>query len=94
MERIKEHPRDPEQVKKLVNRLHRIQGQLHGIETMVVENRYCGDILNQVAAVEKALQSLGYIILEDHMETCVRHKVKQEDEDVMKEVMDLVQKLK
>ena len=38
---------------------------------MLDENRYCGDVLIQVAAVENALQSFGYILLKEHMDTCV-----------------------
>lgn len=69
-------------------------GQLQGIEKMIDDNRYCGDILIQVSALESALQSLGYLILEDHLETCVRQKVHDGDEEVMKEVVHLVKKLK
>ena len=50
----KHHPRNEEELKTLKNRLHRMTGQLSGIENMLDENRYCGDILIQVAAVEKA----------------------------------------
>ena len=48
----------------------------------------------QVSALESALQSLGYLILHDHLETCVREKVQEEDPEVMEEVMMLVKKLK
>ena len=57
-------PRDEEEIKQLKNRIHRIVGQMNGIEKMIEENRYCGDVLIQVAAIEKALQSFGYILLQ------------------------------
>ena len=57
--------------KKIANRLHRIEGQVRGIERMVEEDRYCIDILTQVAAVRTALESLGLRILEDHVNHCV-----------------------
>ena len=57
----KHQPRDEKEVKQLVNRLHRMVGQLNGIENMLKENRYCGDILVQIAAVESALQAFGYM---------------------------------
>ena len=69
--RYKHTPRSEEAKKKLTNRLNRMIGQLGGIKKMIEEDRYCGDILMQVAAVESALQALGYVMLQDHMETCV-----------------------
>ena len=64
------------------------------MKKMLDENRYCGDILIQIAAVERALQSFGYIILKDHMETCVVEGVKNGDLAVVDEVVELMKKLK
>lgn len=50
--------------------------------------------LIQVAAIEKALQSFGYILLQRHLETCVTEDIKAGDETIMEEVMELVKKLK
>ena len=55
----------------LVRRLHRIEGQVRGIERMVEDDRYCIDILTQVAAVNTALESLAFKILDDHVNHCV-----------------------
>lgn len=55
--RYKDTPRSEAEQRQLQNRLNRMIGQLGGIKKMVEENRYCGDILNQVAAVESALQN-------------------------------------
>jgi DNA-binding FrmR family transcriptional regulator len=55
----------------LVKRLHRIEGQVRGIEKMVEEDRYCIDILTQIAAVNTALESLAYKLLDDHVRHCV-----------------------
>jgi len=55
----------------LVKRLHRIEGQVRGIERMVEEERYCIDILTQISAVTTALESLGLKILGDHVNSCV-----------------------
>ena len=90
----KNQPRDEKEVKQLVNRLHRMVGQLNGIERMLEDNRYCGDILVQIAAVENALQSLGYIILQEHLSTCVVEDVQNGNTEIMSEVMELVKKLK
>ena len=90
----KHQPRDEKEVKQLANRLHRMVGQLNGIERMLEDNRYCGDILVQVAAVERALQSFGYIILQEHLSTCVVEDIQNGNTEIMSEVMDLVKKLK
>jgi CsoR family transcriptional regulator, copper-sensing transcriptional repressor len=55
----------------LKNRLHRIEGQVRGIERMVDEDRYCIDILTQIGAVRTALESVGLGVLEDHVNHCV-----------------------
>ena len=91
--RQKGTPRQPESLKLLKNRLSRMQGQLNGIGKMLDENRYCGDILIQIAAVESALQAFGHLILKEHMETCVREKIMQGDEDVIAETLELIKKL-
>jgi DNA-binding FrmR family transcriptional regulator len=56
---------------KVLARLRRIEGQVVGIQRMVEEDRYCVDILNQVAAVEAALDRVGHLLLAGHVETCV-----------------------
>lgn len=86
-------PRQPEDLKLLKNRLSRMQGQLSGIGKMLDENRYCGDILIQVAAVESALQAFGQLVLKEHMETCVREKILQGDKEVIEETLELIKKL-
>jgi CsoR family transcriptional regulator, copper-sensing transcriptional repressor len=55
----------------LINRLHRIEGQVRGIERMVSGDRYCIDILTQVSAVTTALESLAFVILDEHVKHCV-----------------------
>jgi len=56
----------------LVKRLHRVEGQVRGIERMLEEDRYCIDILTQIGAVSTALESLAFEILDDHVNHCVR----------------------
>ena len=55
----------------LVRRLHRIEGQVRGIERMLEENRYCIDMITQIAAVTTALESLAFRILDEHVNHCV-----------------------
>lgn len=92
--RHKNTPRDAREQKKLHSRLNRIIGQLNGIQNMIDDNRYCGDILIQIGAVESALQSLGYQILEEHLETCVVEEVRQGNTAIMEEAVELMKKLK
>lgn len=93
-ENQKHTPRSEKQKKQLQNRLSRMVGQLNGISKMLEENRYCGDILIQVSAVESALQNFGYLILQDHLETCVVEEVQRGNEKIMEETIELVKKLK
>ncbi len=55
----------------LIKRLHRVEGQVRGVERMVEDDRYCIDILTQIAAVNTALESLAFEILDDHVNHCV-----------------------
>ena len=63
-----EHGYDKE---ALVKRLHRIEGQVRGIERMVEDDRYCIDVLTQIGAVSTALESLAFKLLDDHVSHCV-----------------------
>ena len=92
--RTKQTPREEGQRRQLQNRLNRMIGQLGGISRMLEENRYCGDILTQVAAVESALQSFGYIVLQEHMETCVAQEVRKGNDQILEEAVELMKKLK
>jgi len=66
----------------LVKRLHRIEGQVRGIERMVDEDRYCIDILTQIAAVSTALESVSVKLLEDHVRHCVADALTAGDAEV------------
>ncbi len=64
----------------LVKRLHRIEGQVRGVERMVDEDRYCIEILTQIAAATTALESLAFQILDDHVKHCVARALASGDE--------------
>ena len=91
---LKHTPRSPELKASVARRINRAVGQLNGIRAMVEEDRYCGDVLTQIAAVESALQSMGYLILKEHMETCVTEGVRAGDTQIMGEAFELMKKLK
>ena len=80
----------------MIKRLHRIEGQVRGIERMVEEERYCIDILTQIGAVSTALESLAQKLLEDHANHCVAGALtagNREDAEVKtRELLDAVQR--
>ena len=80
--------------KKVEPLLRTARGQLDGVLKMIEDDRYCGDILMQVAAVESALQALGYVMLQDHMETCVVEEIQNGNTAIVDEAIELVKKLK
>lgn len=92
--RHKNTPRNEREQKKINSRINRIIGQLNGIQNMIDDNRYCGDILIQIGAVESALQGLGYQILQEHMESCVVEEVRRGNTAIMAEAVELMKKLK
>ena len=65
----------------LAKRLHRIEGQVRGIERMVDDDRYCIDILTQIAAVNTALESVAFKLLDDHVTHCVADALASGDRD-------------
>jgi DNA-binding FrmR family transcriptional regulator len=77
----------------LLKRLNRIQGQARGIAKMVEEDRYCVDILTQIAAIQSALDALAMQLLASHTNGCVRSAIKSGDGDAaVGELMNLVKR--
>ena len=64
----------------LITRLRRIEGQVRGVERMVAEDRYCIDVLTQISAVNTALESLAFKILDEHVRDCVAGALTSGDE--------------
>lgn len=73
-------------------RVNRAIGQLGGIKAMVEEDRYCGDVLIQLAAVEKAVAAISRMVMQDHLETCVVEQVQAGNTEVIAELMDLLKR--
>lgn len=69
----------------LVKRLHRIEGQVRGIERMVADDRYCIDVLTQIAAANTALESLALEILNEHVNHCVAGALESGDKQIAAE---------
>jgi DNA-binding FrmR family transcriptional regulator len=64
----------------LIKRLHRIEGQVRGVEKMVEEDRYCIDILTQISAANTALETLALKILDEHVRHCIAGALASGDE--------------
>lgn len=90
--RHKETPRDDGFQADLQKRLNRAIGQLGGVKAMIDDNRYCGDVLMQLAAAEKAIHRVSELVLENHLHTCVVEQVRQGNDEVVDEVMDIIRK--
>ena len=86
---MKKTYREEEEKKQLIHRLNRISGQISGIKKMIDDDRYCGDILTQLSAVDKAVQSLSSVILERHMYSCIKKEVSSGNLEVVDEIMQL-----
>lgn len=79
--------------KALVSRLNRIEGQIRGIKNMLDEDRYCIDIINQVAAANAALCSFNKILLSEHIKHCVKEDILSGGEELTDELCDTLQRL-
>ena len=79
--------------KDLITRLNRIEGQIRGIRNMVEEERYCVDILNQVSAVQSALNSFNKELLANHIHTCVVEDIREGNEAAVDELCETIKKL-
>lgn len=85
--------REPDEYKKLINRLNRIEGQIRGIKGMVEKDAYCTDILIQVAAVNAALNSFNKELLANHIRTCVANDIREGKGETVDELVNTLQKL-
>lgn len=85
--------RSCDDIKYLIKRLNVIEGQVRGVKQMIENNRYCGDVLIQMSAINKSLQTLGNFILKEHMKTCVVQEIKNDNLEVIDEVLELMSRL-
>ena len=81
------------EVKSLLNRLNRIEGQVRGVKGMVEKDAYCVDILTQVAAVQAALNAFTRELLGNHIRTCVADGIRAGEDEVIDELVSTVQKI-
>ncbi|MFC0393827.1 metal-sensitive transcriptional regulator [Paenibacillus mendelii] len=77
----------------LISRLNRIEGQIRGVKGLIERDTYCDDVLNQIAAIQSALNGVGKLLLEGHMKSCVIERIQSGDEEVIDELLITVKKL-
>ena len=85
--------RSEKELKSLLNRLSRIEGQIRGIRRMVETDAYCIDIITQVSAANSALNSFSKMLLSEHIRTCVADDVRKGKEEKLDELVKTLQKL-
>lgn len=89
----KHKDREDKELKDLMNRLKRIEGQVRGVEGMLESGAYCTDILMQVSAINSALNSFNKVLLANHVKTCVADNIRQGNDEVVDELVTTLQKL-
>ncbi len=89
---VKTKKRSEDEKKNLITRINRISGQLNGIKTMIEDDRYCGDILTQLLAVEKSVRAISNIILDNHMHSCLIEHIEKGDYSIVDEISELVRR--
>jgi DNA-binding FrmR family transcriptional regulator len=87
---------DPDVKHAVLTRLRRIEGQARGLQRMVEEERYCADVLTQVASVQEALRAVSRELLANHLRHCTTAALRSGDpaqaEAVYAELLDMVQR--
>lgn len=90
----KDKPRDEKEKADLIKRCSRVVGQMEGIKNMLEEDRYCGDVLCQISAVEGAIREIATRVYKTHMLTCVKDKLMGGDDSALLESFALLRRLK
>jgi DNA-binding FrmR family transcriptional regulator len=86
---------DPGAKERNRKRLRRIEGQVRGLQKMVEEDRYCADIMTQIASVHEALRSVGRELMRNHLKHCATSAIKTgpvQAEEMYDELVDLIYK--
>ena len=89
--KTKERPE--EEIKRLLHRLSRVEGQIRGIRDMVERGAYCTDVLAQVAAATAALNAFYKELLAQHIRTCVARDIREGHDETIDELVATLQKL-
>lgn len=86
------HPHHHESTKAVLNRMNRAIGHMEAVKTMIEDGRDCSEVLIQIAAVRSAINNIGKIILEDHINHCLVDAIETGDEQVLKDLNEAINK--
>lgn len=87
------HPPVVRDKQQILERLKKIEGQVRGVQRMVEEDRYCVDVLVQVAAIKAALNKVGLALMEGHARGCMQAAVRRgEGDEAVSELMDVLER--
>lgn len=70
---------DPEVKRATLTRLRRIEGQIRGVQKMIEEERYCADVLTQLASIQEALRSTGREVMRNHLQHCATQAIRRDE---------------
>lgn len=86
------HPHHHANTKTVLNRMNRAIGHMESVKRMIEDGRDCSEVLVQIAAVRSAINNIGKIILEDHIDHCVIDAIETGDEQVIKDLNEAIKK--
>lgn len=84
---------NPSLQKNLTTRLNRVEGQIRGINKMIDNSAYCDDILTQISAVQASLNSVTKLLLEEHIQNCIAHRLAKGDTTASAELVQTMGRL-
>jgi DNA-binding FrmR family transcriptional regulator len=83
--------RNDQDIHKLLTNLRRIEGQVRGVQKMIEEERYCVDILTQLAAIKASTNKIGLALLEDHTRGCVKNAIQEQEDEGNSHIEELME---
>lgn len=86
------HPHHHENTKAVINRMNRAIGHMESIKNMIADERDCSEVLIQIAAVKSAINNIGKIILEDHINHCIVDAVETGDKKALEDLNEAIEK--
>ena len=92
-ENIKHVKRDTKEIKRMLNRLSVIEGQVRGVKKMLEEDRYCVDILTRVSSIQAALHGFNKQLLAQHIKSCVCDDIRAGNDNAVDELCELLKNL-
>ncbi|MBR2067282.1 MAG: metal-sensing transcriptional repressor [Solobacterium sp.] len=90
---MKNHTHDPQETKKILNRLARSIGHLESVKNMVERDADCSDVLIQLAAVKGEINNISKLILKQHLDHCIVHAIEDHDHEAIEKMNDAINHL-